>query len=96
MKCAFCKADLQVEGFISRADTCPQCGRYLRCCKQCNFYDPKAYNECKEVMAERIMDKERSNFCEFFRLRGQEDDTKRDMEEAKRRLEALFSKPQSS
>ncbi len=92
MRCAFCKNDLSLEGAVSRTDTCPHCGRYLRCCKQCRFYDPRAYNECKEVMAERIVDKERSNFCDFFVFRGQENQHEKQVEEAKRRLEALFKK----
>jgi hypothetical protein len=92
MKCAFCKKDLEFTGIISRADTCPHCARYLRCCKQCKFYDPRSYNECKEVMAERIVDKERPNFCDFFSLKGPTNESQKQVEEAKRKLEALFKK----
>jgi len=34
----------------------------------CKFYDPKVYNECIEVNAERIVDKEKANFCDYFSL----------------------------
>lgn len=70
MNCAFCGFRVDLHGKISRKDTCPRCGRDLRCCKQCAHYDPHAYNDCREVSAERIRDKERANFCDFFVPRG--------------------------
>jgi len=65
MECVFCGKKVPVEGKIGRRDTCPHCQRDLRCCKQCKFFDQHAYNECKEVLAERISNKERSNFCDY-------------------------------
>ena len=95
MKCVFCRADLSIKGNVSRRDTCPHCQGDLRCCKQCNYYDPSAYNECREVSSERIMDKERANFCDYFVLKGSSaagnghfDKTNK----AKAALEALFKK----
>jgi len=70
MNCTFCGAKLDLVGKVSRRDTCPKCGRDLRCCKHCQHYDPRAYNECREVAAERIRDKERANFCDYFVFRG--------------------------
>ncbi len=32
----------------------------------CRFYDETAYNECSEPSAERVVDKEKSNFCDYF------------------------------
>lgn len=97
MICAFCKEEIKIDPPISRSDTCPRCGRDIRCCKNCAFYDPSAYNECREVMAERIVEKERSNFCDYFRPKGDssaqpgENDKVKD---AKAKLEALFKKKQ--
>lgn len=34
----------------------------------CQFYDPKAYNECREPVAERITDKEKANYCDYFKV----------------------------
>jgi hypothetical protein len=34
----------------------------------CSFYDPRSYNECRESTAERVVDKEKANYCEFFDL----------------------------
>jgi hypothetical protein len=36
----------------------------------CKFYDVKVYNECHESNAERIVDKEKANFCDYFVLSG--------------------------
>jgi hypothetical protein len=40
----------------------------LHCCRMCKFFDPKVYNECHETNAERIVDKEKANFCDYFVL----------------------------
>ena len=52
-----------------RGDTCPKCRRDLHACKNCHHYDLAAYNSCRESQAERVVDKERSNFCDYFRYR---------------------------
>ena len=94
MNCAFCRGVLDISTQITRSDTCPHCKRDLRCCKQCKYYDPKAYNQCREVLAQRIIDKERANMCEHFSLRGSPDTTGRGdkVTEARKALEALFKK----
>ena len=94
MECVFCNKDIPIEGKVNRQDTCPQCNRDLRCCKQCKFYDPNAYNECREVAAERIVDKERANFCDFFMPKGSKGGggSYNRAKEAKEALEALFKK----
>ncbi len=96
MQCAFCKKGFTMKDKVMRHDVCPHCGWDLRCCKQCKFYDYNAYNECQEVMAERVIEKERANFCEYFVLRGSvpagADAGTSKQEEAKKALEALFKK----
>jgi hypothetical protein len=39
----------------------------------CTFYDQSSYNECKEPMANRILEKENANFCDFYSISGSED-----------------------
>lgn len=95
MNCVFCQKKVSVQGTVGRRDTCPHCDRDLRCCRQCHFYDPGAYNECKEVSAERIVDKERANFCDYFLVKGTKKAGVRGANrtvEAKKALEALFKK----
>jgi hypothetical protein len=36
----------------------------------CKFFDSTVYNECLESNAERIVDKEKANFCDYFTLSG--------------------------
>ena len=90
MICVFCGEEIDIEDKVSRNDTCSNCNRDLHCCKQCKFYDPHAYNECHEVSAERVFDKERANFCEFFVPRGALQGNVNRAKEAKDALEALF------
>jgi hypothetical protein len=92
MECVFCNKKIGLSNRIERNDTCPHCGNDLRCCKQCSFYDPHAYNECKEILAERIVDKERANFCEFFVVGDTPQKRKNRKQDAKDALEALFKK----
>ena len=94
MDCAFCQAPIKINGKIRRGDTCPKCHRDLRCCRQCNFYDHNAYNECKEVQADRVIEKDRENFCDYFVPRGSKarNASISRTVEAKKALEALFKK----
>ena len=49
---------------------CEHCHADARCCRNCKFYDPKAYNECREPSAEVQQVKDRSNRCDFFQANG--------------------------
>ena len=52
-----------------RGSLCPGCRSETRCCRNCEFFAPSQNNQCREPQAERVVDKEKSNFCEFFRPR---------------------------
>jgi len=58
------------DGKVHRSDTCNHCGEDLRVCKNCSHYSPSLYNECKETQAERVTEKEKRNFCEYFVIRN--------------------------
>lgn len=94
MNCAFCRGVLDVNGPVGRQDICPHCKRDLRCCRQCKAYDPNAYNQCREVSAHRIIDKERANVCDHYSLRGSKGPGAKisKAKEAREALEALFRK----
>ncbi len=92
IKCAFCSEEIEFEGRVSRNDTCPHCGRDFHCCLQCKFYDPGSYNECKEVSAERIVNKEKDSFCDYFILKGAKESEFGKKAIAKQALEDLFKK----
>ena len=65
-RCHKCNSPLAVSDKPGRTATCPECDADLHCCRNCTFYDPRVYNECRESQAERVVDKERSNFCDYF------------------------------
>ena len=92
MRCTFCSKEIKPVGRVARNDACPHCGRDLHCCLQCKFYDSGSYNECKEVLAERTVDKERANICEFFVLKGSKEVESGKKATAKKALEDLFKK----
>ncbi len=92
MNCAFCGKKIEMEDKVGRNDLCRHCGRDLRCCRQCKFFDSRSYNECREVMAERIVDKERANACEFYAPRGSNQTNAHRVATARTALEALFKK----
>ena len=92
IRCIFCNKETDFEHRVSRNDVCPSCGRDLHCCLQCKYYDQGAYNECKEVLAERVVDKEKANLCEYFVLKGTKHEVQGRSAEAKQALEDLFKK----
>ncbi len=70
LSCYHCQKAIPVLGAfkVTRTEECPYCTRSLHCCRMCSFYDPKVYNECHESNADRLVDKEKSNFCDYFTL----------------------------
>ena len=60
-------------------------------CKNCRFYDPTAYNECREPSAEVVREKERANFCDYFEA-GSGKGGNQSKEELLSAAEALFKK----
>ena len=65
MNCWKCQKSLD-ESDYGRQNRCP-CGWDTRVCKNCSFYDRSSYNECRETQADRVVEKEKSNFCDYFK-----------------------------
>ncbi len=93
MICYHCKSENTLEGRPGRQQLCSRCGNYLRCCRNCRFYDPLAYRGCREPQAEWVKEKEMGNFCDYFSPAGQPTGEAGKAEEARRRLDALFGPP---
>lgn len=83
---------------FSRLDECKACGAALHVCRLCEFYSPTVAKQCREPIAEEVKDKERANFCDYFKPRPGAHS--RVSEEAARKaraeLDALFGASQST
>lgn len=90
--CHKCKKEIADDYFVGRQALCPSCGSDLHCCLNCSFYDVGAYNDCREPQAERVLDKTRSNFCDFFRFKQTENSSESSDLSPKVKLEELFKK----
>lgn len=90
--CYFCQHEIEIGEFVGRRDECPHCGRDLHCCYQCNFFEPAYNNECRETQAERVVEKDRSNFCGYFRFGRRDKEVREQRENVLSQLDALFKK----
>lgn len=66
MICWKCKKDIG-ETAIHRTTECPLCQAELHVCKACKFYAPGNHYDCKETVEDPVNDKERANFCDWFK-----------------------------
>ncbi|MCX7656126.1 MAG: hypothetical protein N2Z76_06340 [Treponemataceae bacterium] len=65
--CWYCGNPITRPDPIGRSERCDACGRDLRCCRNCSFYDSSSAS-CKESQAELPSETERANFCDWFRV----------------------------
>lgn len=92
LKCWNCGAEISYVDRLPLRAECDKCRSDAHVCKNCTFYDPKVYHECREPQAEYVQDKERSNICDYFQPStgsGGKGPTKEDLLKA---AEALFKK----
>ena len=85
-----CKNLVTLE-FVSRRDECRACGSDLHVCLNCTFFDETKSNKCREPQTEYVKEKDRSNYCDYFRFK---DDTqkKSSKEDAEKLWGDLFTK----
>ncbi|UCF98622.1 MAG: hypothetical protein JSV89_03580 [Spirochaetaceae bacterium] len=58
---------------VHRSTTCSSCDKDLKICCNCRFYSKGAHNDCLEPSAEPVSDKDRGNFCDYFRFGDSKD-----------------------
>ena len=90
--CFNCQNKTVFQGTVGRREECSKCRSDLHCCKNCKFFDPKAYNQCREPVAEVVKEKDRANYCDNFEPGaggGKSGPTAQDLKAA---AEALFKK----
>lgn len=90
--CWSCKNPIEMEDKATRSDVCPHCRIDVRACKNCQYYDAGAHNQCRETISEYVPDKERANFCGMFKAFAGDRPKGEDVVSAKAKLEALFKK----
>jgi len=66
-KCGASIGDLPLP--LGRRAECTACRADLHVCRMCEFYDTRVARSCREPVAEEVGDKERSNFCGYFKAR---------------------------
>ena len=90
-KCPFCGAEISTP--VRYSDECPSCKKILHSCRCCSFYSPDSHFGCRETIDEPVWDKEKANFCDYFRLTEKASASKDDERAAKSReaLKNLFS-----
>jgi hypothetical protein len=90
-KCWHCGSDLTPFDY-GRADTCRKCGRDTKVCRGCEHFEAGIHNDCRENQAERVVDKERSNFCDYFVPSSRAGEGGTEREALKAAADALFGK----
>ncbi len=91
--CYRCGASLSALSLpLSRRDQCPECTVELHVCKMCVYFDPSVPSQCREDGAEDVTEKERVNFCDWFKPSASAFDPGRasEADAAKDALAALF------
>ncbi len=85
--------DLDPREPVGRREACTACDADIRSCRGCAHFEPNLDDGCREPAADRVAERDRANFCGWFRLQlgpreglGGVDPAA----DAKRRLEALF------
>ena len=89
-QCHKCGSAIDVEK-VSRRDECPRCTADLHVCLNCRFYDKGRANQCFEPQAERVAEKDRSNYCDYFTFK-EEGQNKSVKEDAEKLWKDLFKK----
>src|ERR1044071_1233191 len=67
-KCGASLADYTLP--LRRLEECRQCHAELHVCRMCEWYSVAVAKHCREPVAEEVKDKERANFCDYFKPRA--------------------------
>ena len=92
--CHKCGEPWTLPGNPGRGEVCMKCRADLRCCLNCQSYDPRVAEQCRERRAELVLDKEAGNFCEYFEFARRnwvaKDDKNPREDKAREQLKKLF------
>ncbi|MDC7227152.1 MAG: hypothetical protein PQJ61_10365 [Spirochaetales bacterium] len=90
--CYSCGKEFPGDIKVFRSTECPFCGRDVRVCLNCEFYSPGSNYDCREHVSEAVIEKDKANFCDYFRLGANKSSgsVKRRAEEARSNFNNLF------
>ena len=76
----------------SRYEECSVCKADQHVCRLCREYDPNLADACREDRADFVVDKEKANFCDYFKPRpgAYQPRDEAQAREARARLAELF------
>ena len=95
INCYDCGSSIELGSVVPREEECPNCRNEVKVCMNCIQYDPASYNECRESNAERIVEKDRRNFCDYFKAGRDSKSTSsegRSKDDLLKDLDSLFKK----
>jgi hypothetical protein len=95
MRCSVCNTGIPLgpDERVGFRDTCSSCHSDIHTCRNCDFYDPSVYNECRESSAERVADSSRINHCDWFSPNTEAGGSTNDVRsDALSSLDSLFKK----
>ena len=77
---------------FSRYEECSACKADLHCCLACKHYAPHLSDACREDRADFVLDKDKANFCDYFKVntRAYQEQDNTEAREARAKLAALF------
>jgi len=93
MQCWKCGAELKHLLLpFSRYEECSVCKADLHACLACLHYAPNLSDACEEDRADFILDKDKANFCDYFRVntKAYQKQENTATSEARSKLAALF------
>ncbi len=92
ISCFSCGKDFSFSERVGLRDECLHCRSDVHVCRNCHFYDPKVYNECRETQAEIVRERDRANRCDYFQPRQGASSGVDKAAQLKAAAEALFKK----
>jgi hypothetical protein len=66
--CWYCGSPVNDPEPLGRSLRCEICGKDLKICRHCSFFLPGSRGDCSEPGAEPPAEKDRANFCDWFKL----------------------------
>ena len=92
-KCYFCSKEIDPALAVYRSSTCSSCGNDLKICYNCRFYSSASHHECRETISERVAEKDRANFCDYFKIGNDyvNDSLLEKQKESRKKIDDLFN-----